>query len=75
MFGDSNDQCTKNDKKRWPKNLVTFTEEIFNGKLHFFVQWISKKRFNKASKLCKSSKCFDSEAMLSWSSAKVNFFL
>ena len=41
----------------------------------FFVQWISKERFNKASKLCKSSKCFDSEAMLSWSAAKVNFFI
>ena len=30
---------------------------------------LSKERFHKASKLCKSSKCFDSEAILKWSVA------
>ena len=24
---------------QFPADLVTFTEEILNGKLHFFVQW------------------------------------
>ena len=61
----------KDDQKIWSHLLKKSLMENFI----FFVQWISKKRFNKASKLCKSSKCFDSEAMLSWSSAKVNFFL
>ena len=32
----------------WPNpqfsaDLVTFTEEILNGKLHFFVQWLLSK--------------------------------
>ena len=25
---------------KFPADLVTFTEEILNGKLHFFVQWV-----------------------------------
>ena len=45
--------CTKNEvfheefpQKMWPNpqgiaDFVTFTEEILNGKLHFFVQWPS----------------------------------
>ena len=39
--------CTKNEVFHFPADLVTFTEEILNGKLHFlcsdvypFVHWI-----------------------------------
>ena len=28
---------------QFPADLVTFTEEIRNGKLHFFVQWEEEK--------------------------------
>ena len=31
----------------FPADLVTFTEEIRNGKLHFFVQWIKLLTWNK----------------------------
>ena len=30
--------CTKKEVKDYVTKLVTFTEEILNGKLHFFVQ-------------------------------------
>ena len=33
-----NGHCTKNDLFIFT-DLVTFTEEILNGKLNFFVQW------------------------------------
>ena len=44
----------------WPNpyktaNLVTFTEEILNGKLHFFVQWVQLRKtyFSKTINLPK----------------------
>ena len=39
---------------QFPANLVTFTEEILNGKLHFFMQWYVEKHFH--SYLVKTSK-------------------
>ena len=33
------DDVRKESEQGTLQNLVTFTEEILNGKLHFFVQW------------------------------------
>ena len=33
------DDVRKASEQRTQQNLVTFTEEILNGKLYFFVQW------------------------------------
>ena len=42
-------------------DLDTFTEELLNGKLHFFVQWL--KRIQQTSKIQKQT-----EAAIHWCS-------
>ena len=37
------------ERGKFPADLVTITEEILNGKLHFFVQWFAD--FLKISKI------------------------
>ena len=29
-----------------PADLITFTEEIYNGKLHFLLQWLDFRKLN-----------------------------